>query len=94
MYKDVEDFRSFVQLIVDHAKSTKRRIRVQTSVGLFYKLRELYEKKIDWKNPDIMVGESWPIKTFAGHQGEVNCVKCDSTGSVDNTAKTWSLKHL
>ncbi|RZB57206.1 WD40 repeat-containing protein HOS15 [Glycine soja] len=28
------------------------------------------------------IGETRPIKTFAGHQGEVNCVKWDPTGSL------------
>ncbi|KAM7250621.1 hypothetical protein ACFE04_022504 [Oxalis oulophora] len=45
------------------------------------------------------VGETRPIKSFAGHQGEVNCVKWDPTGSLlascsdDYTAKIWSLKQ-
>ncbi|KAI4327394.1 hypothetical protein L6164_019863 [Bauhinia variegata] len=67
---------------------------------------------VDWRNnvsfatssTDTMIyvckiGENRPIKTFAGHQGEVNCVKWDPTGSLlascsdDITAKIWSLKH-
>ncbi|KAK6923101.1 LIS1 homology motif [Dillenia turbinata] len=45
------------------------------------------------------IGESRPIKTFEGHQGEVNCVKWDPTGSLlascsdDVTAKIWSMKQ-
>nr|XP_048335160.1 WD40 repeat-containing protein HOS15 isoform X1 [Ziziphus jujuba var. spinosa] len=45
------------------------------------------------------IGESRPLKTFAGHQGEVNCVKWDPTGSLlascsdDITAKIWSIKQ-
>ncbi|TQE07256.1 hypothetical protein C1H46_007166 [Malus baccata] len=50
---------------------------------------------VDWRNnvsfamssTDNMIyvckiGENRPIKTFAGHQGEVNCVKWDPTGSL------------
>ncbi|RDX90712.1 WD40 repeat-containing protein HOS15, partial [Mucuna pruriens] len=67
---------------------------------------------VDWRNnvsfatssTDNMIyvckiGETRPIKTFAGHQGEVNCVKWDPTGSLlascsdDITAKIWSMKH-
>ncbi|GAB2279615.1 WD40 repeat-containing protein hos15 [Dionaea muscipula] len=67
---------------------------------------------VDWRNnvsfatssTDNMiyvwkVGESGPIKTFAGHQGEVNCVKWDPSGSLlascsdDVTAKIWSMKQ-
>ncbi|KAL2333481.1 hypothetical protein Fmac_014694 [Flemingia macrophylla] len=67
---------------------------------------------VDWRNnvsfatssTDNMiyvckVGENHPIKTFAGHQGEVNCVKWDPTGSLlascsdDITAKIWSMKQ-
>ncbi|GAV58784.1 WD40 domain-containing protein/LisH domain-containing protein [Cephalotus follicularis] len=67
---------------------------------------------VDWRNnvsfatssTDNMiyvckVGETRPIKTFAGHQGEVNCVKWDPTGSLlascsdDVTAKIWSMKQ-
>ncbi|TKY55661.1 F-box/WD repeat-containing protein TBL1XR1 [Spatholobus suberectus] len=67
---------------------------------------------VDWRNnlsfatssTDNMiyvckVGETRPIKTFAGHQGEVNCVKWDPTGSLlascsdDITAKIWSMKQ-
>ncbi|KAL9245817.1 hypothetical protein vseg_019423 [Gypsophila vaccaria] len=67
---------------------------------------------VDWRNnvsfatssTDTMIyvckiGETSPIKTFAGHQGEVNCVKWDPTGTLlascsdDNTAKIWSMKQ-
>ncbi|KAF5463720.1 hypothetical protein F2P56_013862 [Juglans regia] len=67
---------------------------------------------VDWRNnisfatssTDNMIyvckiGEVLPIKTFAGHQGEVNCVKWDPTGSLlascsdDITAKVWSMKQ-
>ncbi|XP_062021709.1 WD40 repeat-containing protein HOS15-like isoform X2 [Rosa rugosa] len=45
------------------------------------------------------VGENQPIKTFLGHQGEVNAIKWDPTGSLlascsdDHTAKIWSMKQ-
>ncbi|KAG2663554.1 hypothetical protein I3760_16G036500 [Carya illinoinensis] len=45
------------------------------------------------------VGENRPIKTYLGHQGEVNAIKWDPTGSLlascsdDYTAKIWSLKQ-
>ncbi|XP_027344964.1 WD40 repeat-containing protein HOS15-like isoform X2 [Abrus precatorius] len=67
---------------------------------------------VDWRNnvsfatssTDNMIyvckiGETRPIKTFAGHKGEVNCVKWDPTGSLlascsdDITAKIWSMKQ-
>ncbi|KAK6115968.1 hypothetical protein DH2020_008237 [Rehmannia glutinosa] len=67
---------------------------------------------VDWRNnvsfatcsTDSMiyvckVGENRPIKTFAGHQGEVNAIKWDPTGSLlascsdDSTAKIWTMKH-
>ncbi|XP_016201679.1 WD40 repeat-containing protein HOS15 isoform X1 [Arachis ipaensis] len=67
---------------------------------------------VDWRNnvsfatssTDTMIyvckiGENRPVKSFAGHQGEVNCVKWDPTGSLlascsdDITAKIWSTKH-
>ncbi|XP_024020657.1 WD40 repeat-containing protein HOS15 isoform X1 [Morus notabilis] len=67
---------------------------------------------VDWRNnvsfatssTDSMIhvfkiGESHPSRTFSGHQGEVNCVKWDPTGSLlascsdDISAKIWSLKH-
>ncbi|XP_010550346.1 PREDICTED: F-box-like/WD repeat-containing protein TBL1XR1 [Tarenaya hassleriana] len=67
---------------------------------------------VDWRNnvsfatssTDSMIyvckiGETRPVKTFAGHQGEVNCVKWDPTGSLlascsdDITAKIWSIKQ-
>ncbi|GMH24074.1 hypothetical protein Nepgr_025917 [Nepenthes gracilis] len=52
------------------------------------------KKMYVWK-----VGESNPIRSFAGHQGEVNCVKWDPTGSLlascsdDGTAKIWNMKQ-
>ncbi|CAI0461576.1 unnamed protein product [Linum tenue] len=67
---------------------------------------------VDWRNnvsfatssTDNMiyvckVGETRPIKTFAGHQGEVNCVKWDPAGQLlascsdDISAKVWSMKQ-
>ncbi|XP_057972689.1 WD40 repeat-containing protein HOS15 isoform X2 [Malania oleifera] len=67
---------------------------------------------VDWRNnvsfatssTDNMIyvckiGENRPIKTFSGHQGEVNCVKWDPTGSLlascsdDITAKIWNMKQ-
>jgi transducin (beta)-like 1 len=45
------------------------------------------------------IGETRPAKTFTGHQGEVNCVKWDPTGSLlascsdDSTAKIWNIKQ-
>ncbi|KAM1088896.1 hypothetical protein ACFX19_016946 [Malus domestica] len=45
------------------------------------------------------VGEIQPIKTFSGHQGEVNAIKWDPTGTLlascsdDYTAKIWSTKQ-
>ncbi|KAK9053932.1 hypothetical protein SSX86_025007 [Deinandra increscens subsp. villosa] len=67
---------------------------------------------VDWRNntsfatcsTDNMiyvckVGENRPVKTFAGHNGEVNAIKWDPTGSLlascsdDSTAKIWSLKQ-
>ncbi|KAJ7966560.1 F-box-like/WD repeat-containing protein [Quillaja saponaria] len=45
------------------------------------------------------IGENRPVKTFSGHQGEVNAIKWDPTGSLlascsdDYTAKIWSLKQ-
>ncbi|KAL6220366.1 hypothetical protein ACLB2K_008122 [Fragaria x ananassa] len=67
---------------------------------------------VDWRNnmsfamssTDNMIyvckiGETCPIKTFAGHQGEVNCVKWDPTGTLlascsdDISAKIWSMKQ-
>ncbi|XP_062101684.1 WD40 repeat-containing protein HOS15-like isoform X2 [Humulus lupulus] len=45
------------------------------------------------------VGEKLPMKTFSGHQGEVNAIKWDPTGTLlascsdDFTAKIWSLKQ-
>ncbi|PKA49772.1 Dynein assembly factor with WDR repeat domains 1 [Apostasia shenzhenica] len=67
---------------------------------------------VDWRNnvsfatcsTDNMIyvckiGEGCPVKAFAGHQGEVNAIKWDPTGSLlascsdDGTAKIWSLKQ-
>ncbi|XP_027361141.1 WD40 repeat-containing protein HOS15-like isoform X3 [Abrus precatorius] len=67
---------------------------------------------VDWRNnvsfatssTDTMIhvckiGEDHPIKTFAGHRNEVNCIKWDPTGSLlascsdDSTAKIWSMKQ-
>ncbi|XP_020698169.1 WD40 repeat-containing protein HOS15 [Dendrobium catenatum] len=67
---------------------------------------------VDWRNnvsfatcsTDNMIyvckiGEGRPVKAFAGHQGEVNAIKWDPSGSLlascsdDGTAKIWSLKH-
>ncbi|XP_050206443.1 WD40 repeat-containing protein HOS15 isoform X3 [Mercurialis annua] len=67
---------------------------------------------VDWRNntsfatssTDNMiyvcrVGDTRPVKAFAGHQGEVNCVKWDPTGSLlascsdDISAKIWSMKQ-
>ncbi|XP_078437360.1 WD40 repeat-containing protein HOS15-like isoform X2 [Wolffia australiana] len=67
---------------------------------------------VDWRNnvsfascsTDNMiyfckVGETRPLKSFIGHQGEVNAIKWDPTGTLlascsdDMTAKIWSLKQ-
>ncbi|KAL2346450.1 hypothetical protein Fmac_000450 [Flemingia macrophylla] len=67
---------------------------------------------VDWRNnvsfatcsTDKMIhvckiGEYRPIKTFSGHQDEVNAIKWDPTGSLlascsdDHTAKIWNLKQ-
>ncbi|XP_058221156.1 WD40 repeat-containing protein HOS15 [Rhododendron vialii] len=67
---------------------------------------------VDWRNnisfatcsTDHMiyvckVGENRPVKTFSGHQGEVNAIKWDPTGlllascSDDSTGKIWSMKQ-
>ncbi|CAA0839972.1 WD-40 repeat family protein [Striga hermonthica] len=67
---------------------------------------------VDWRNnasfatcsTDSMiyvckVGENRPIKSFAGHQGEVNAIKWDPTGALlascsdDSTAKIWTTKQ-
>ncbi|OVA06844.1 WD40 repeat [Macleaya cordata] len=67
---------------------------------------------VDWRNnvsfatcsTDTMInvcklGERRPVKTFSGHQGEVNAIKWDPTGSLlascsdDGTAKIWSMKQ-
>ena len=45
------------------------------------------------------IGENRPVKTFSGHQSEVNAIKWDPSGfllascSDDNTAKIWSTKQ-
>ncbi|KAK9830274.1 hypothetical protein WJX72_010750 [[Myrmecia] bisecta] len=65
---------------------------------------------VDWRNntsfatcsTDKMIyvcklGEAAPVKTFQGHQDEVNAIKWDPTGKLlascsdDRTAKIWSL---
>lgn len=67
---------------------------------------------VDWRNnasfatcsTDNMIyvckiGEVRPVKAFSGHQGEVNAIKWDPSGSLlascsdDGTAKIWSLKQ-
>ncbi|KAF5201398.1 F-box-like/WD repeat-containing protein TBL1XR1 [Thalictrum thalictroides] len=67
---------------------------------------------VDWRNnnsfatcsTDTMIyvckiGENHPVKAFAGHQGEVNAIKWDPTGSLlascsdDGTAKIWNIKE-
>lgn len=67
---------------------------------------------VDWRNnvsfatcsTDNMiyvckVGDNRPVKTFVGHQGEVNAIKWDPTGTLlascsdDSTAKIWSVKQ-
>eukprot|EP00252_Welwitschia_mirabilis_P025248 TRINITY_DN7803_c0_g1_i2.p1 TRINITY_DN7803_c0_g1~~TRINITY_DN7803_c0_g1_i2.p1 ORF type:complete len:276 (+),score=43.48 TRINITY_DN7803_c0_g1_i2:42-869(+) len=67
---------------------------------------------VDWRNnssfatcsTDKMIyvcklGEPRPIKTFAGHQDEVNAIKWDPSGQLlascsdDFTAKIWSMKQ-
>ncbi|TVU07204.1 hypothetical protein EJB05_47248 [Eragrostis curvula] len=67
---------------------------------------------VDWRNNNSFatcstdnmiyvckIGESRPIKTFSGHQSEVNAIKWDPTGSLlascsdDWTAKIWSMKQ-
>lgn len=67
---------------------------------------------VDWRNnvqfatcsTDTMiyvckVGENRPIRTFSGHQAEVNAIKWDPSGSLlascsdDATAKIWSMKQ-
>lgn len=67
---------------------------------------------VDWRNNNSFatsstdnmiyvckIGENRPLKTFAGHQGEVNCVKWDPSGTLlascsdDNSAKIWSMKQ-
>ncbi|XP_016507207.1 WD40 repeat-containing protein HOS15 isoform X1 [Nicotiana tabacum] len=67
---------------------------------------------VDWRNNNSFatcstdnmiyvckVGESRPVKTFSGHQSEVNAIKWDPSGSLlascsdDTTAKIWSVKQ-
>ncbi|KAG1368606.1 putative Isoflavone 2'-hydroxylase [Cocos nucifera] len=67
---------------------------------------------VDWRNNNSFatcstdnmiyvckIGENRPIKGFSGHQGEVNAIKWDPTGSLlascsdDGTAKIWTLKQ-
>jgi len=67
---------------------------------------------VDWRNnnsfatcsTDSMIyvckiGEQRPVKSFIGHQSEVNAIKWDPTGSFlascsdDGTAKIWSMKQ-
>lgn len=67
---------------------------------------------VDWRNntsfatcsTDRMIyvcklGEKAPLKSFRGHDDEVNAIKWDPTGrllascSDDNTAKVWNLNH-
>ncbi|CAM0905699.1 unnamed protein product [Alopecurus aequalis] len=67
---------------------------------------------VDWRNnssfatcsTDNMIyvckiGDPRPVKTFSGHQSEVNAIKWDPTGSLlascsdDWTAKIWSVKQ-
>ncbi|KAJ8453291.1 hypothetical protein Cgig2_008175 [Carnegiea gigantea] len=67
---------------------------------------------VDWRNnvsfatcsTDNMIyvcklGDNRPIKTFSGHQGEVNAIKWDPIGSLlascsdDCTSKIWSIKQ-
>ncbi|PON49948.1 Guanine nucleotide-binding protein, beta subunit [Parasponia andersonii] len=84
----------------------------KTAIVWDVKSEECPTLDVDWRNnvsfatssTDTMIhvfkiGEFHPIKTFAGHQGEVNCVKWDPTGSLlascsdDISAKIWSMKH-
>ncbi|XP_010906242.1 WD40 repeat-containing protein HOS15 [Elaeis guineensis] len=67
---------------------------------------------VDWRNNNSFatcstdnmiyvckIGENRPMKGFSGHQGEVNAIKWDPTGSLlascsdDGTAKIWTLKQ-
>ncbi|EES11818.1 WD40 repeat-containing protein HOS15 isoform X1 [Sorghum bicolor] len=67
---------------------------------------------VDWRNNNSFatcstdnmiyvckIGEQRPVKTFSGHQNEVNAIKWDPTGSFlascsdDWTAKIWSMKQ-
>lgn len=67
---------------------------------------------VDWRNNNSFatcstdnmiyvckIGDPRPVKTFSGHQSEVNAIKWDPTGSLlascsdDWTAKIWSVKQ-
>uniref|UniRef100_A0ACD5XVF4 Uncharacterized protein n=1 Tax=Avena sativa TaxID=4498 RepID=A0ACD5XVF4_AVESA len=67
---------------------------------------------VDWRNNSSFatcstdnliyvckIGEPHPVKTFSGHEKEVNAIKWDPTGSLlascsdDWTAKIWSMKQ-
>mmetsp|Transcript_4411 Transcript_4411/g.15337 ORF Transcript_4411/g.15337 Transcript_4411/m.15337 type:complete len:518 (-) Transcript_4411:39-1592(-) len=67
---------------------------------------------VDWKNNDTFatcstdkmiyvcrLGEKKPIKTFAGHEDEVNAIKWDPSGTLlascsdDHTAKIWNVNQ-
>ncbi|CAD6261345.1 unnamed protein product [Miscanthus lutarioriparius] len=67
---------------------------------------------VDWRNNNSFatcstdnmiyvckIGEQRPVKSFSGHQSEVNAIKWDPTGSFlascsdDWTAKIWSMKQ-
>ncbi|KAM0828245.1 hypothetical protein ACQ4PT_067670 [Festuca glaucescens] len=67
---------------------------------------------VDWRNNSSFatcsndnmiyfckIGDPHPVKTFSGHQKEVNAIKWDPTGSLlascsdDCTAKIWSVKQ-
>jgi transducin (beta)-like 1 len=67
---------------------------------------------VDWRNNSSFatcsndnmiyfckIGDPRPVKTFSGHQKEVNAIKWDPTGSLlascsdDCTAKIWSVKQ-
>ncbi|KAL5197729.1 hypothetical protein ABZP36_001241 [Zizania latifolia] len=67
---------------------------------------------VDWRNNNSFatcstdnmiyvckIGDQRPVKSFSGHQSEVNAIKWDPTGSLlascsdDWTAKIWSMKQ-
>lgn len=75
-----------------------------------YELHSAPTLDVDWRNSNSFatcstdklihlckVGEAKPVKTFAGHDDEVNAIKWDPSGrllascSDDRTAKVWSL---